>query len=99
MDTTDPDLHRLALTIGFTRDLIERHAPTQEWEALTHALLEEHTPEQLANMLTGAATIIARATRGEVRLPLPDRFFGGRGARKTRESSASPPALFPPGVR
>ena len=60
MDTTDPDLHRLALTIGFTRDLIERHAPTQEWEALTHALLEEHTPEQLANMLTGAATIIAR---------------------------------------
>ena len=60
MDTTDPDLHRLALTIGFTRDLIDREAPTQEWEALTHALLEAHTPEQLANMLTGACTIIAR---------------------------------------
>lgn len=61
LDTTNPDLHHLVLTIGFARDLTNRAAPTQEWEALTRALVDEHTPEQLANMLTGAAALIARS--------------------------------------
>lgn len=57
---TDPDMLALTVTIGHARQLIDSSADTADWQALTDALLETHTPEQLANMLTGAATLIAR---------------------------------------
>ena len=60
LDTSNPDLHALALTVGHATELLERDAPADHWEALTSALVAEHTPEQLANMLTGACALIAR---------------------------------------
>ncbi|MDR7113893.1 hypothetical protein J2X03_003795 [Microbacterium trichothecenolyticum] len=56
----DPDLHALVLTIGLVSQLTTGHAPTADWDALTAALVAEHTPVQLARMLTGAAALIAR---------------------------------------
>lgn len=56
----DPDMQALVLTLGHTAQLTDSGATPTEWEALTAALVAEHTPEQLANMLTGAAALIAR---------------------------------------
>lgn len=58
---TDPDMVALTLTVGFARQLIEGQAERADWQALTEALVENHTPQQLANMLTGAATLLAKA--------------------------------------
>lgn len=60
LDTTNPDLLALTVTVGFAGDLIQRDATSDEWVALTTALLEEHTPAELANMLTGACAVIAK---------------------------------------
>lgn len=57
----DHDLIALAVTVGLASDLIRGGASGAGWDALTAALVEEHTPEQLANMLTGAAALLARA--------------------------------------
>ena len=57
----DPDLIALAVTVGLAADLIQTRASAAGWDALTAALVEEHTPQQLANMLTGAAALLARA--------------------------------------
>lgn len=57
----DPDLIALAVTVGLASDLIQSRASAAGWDALTAALVEEHTPGQLANMLTGAAALLARA--------------------------------------
>lgn len=62
MDTSDPNLLALAVTIGHARDLIITSAPSDHWRALTAALVAEHTPDQLAEMLTGACALIARPT-------------------------------------
>ena len=62
MDTTDPALHALTLTVGIASSLVTSGATSEEWAALTAALLAEHTPAELANMLTGAAALIARTT-------------------------------------
>lgn len=56
----NPDLEALAITVGHAHDLLTTNAPTEHWAALTDALVETHTPHQLANMLTGAATLLAR---------------------------------------
>ena len=61
MDPTNPDLQALILTIGITRQLTQTGATTAEWDALTTALETEHTPHQLATMLTAATALIARA--------------------------------------
>lgn len=62
------DMLALAVTLGHAKQLTLDHGTPDDWDALTRALLAEHTPEQLANMLTGAAALIVRMT-------------GGRGAR------------------
>jgi hypothetical protein len=62
VDATDPDLHALLTTIGHATELTVAKAPAHHWDALTSALLAEHTPEQLASMLTGAAALIARGS-------------------------------------
>ena len=61
LDPTNPDLQALILTIGITRQLTQTGATTAEWDALTRALEAEHTPAELAHMLTAAAALIARA--------------------------------------
>ena len=58
--TTSYDMLTLTVTIGHAAQLTANEATTEEWNALTDALLAEHTPEELANMLTGACAIIAR---------------------------------------
>lgn len=65
LDTDNPDLHALVLTVGFAQELIDQNATSEQWIELTTALHEEHTPEQLANMLTGAAAIIAKSGIGQ----------------------------------
>lgn len=60
MDTSNPDLLALAVTVGLASELITEHATPDRWAALTDALVAEHAPTQLANMLTGAAALIAR---------------------------------------
>jgi hypothetical protein len=50
----------LTVTIGHATQLIQAGASTEDWDALTAALVAKHTPDQLANMLTGAATLLAR---------------------------------------
>lgn len=57
---TDSDMLALTVTIGHARQLLDSGADAADWQALTNALVETHTPKQLANMLTGAATLIAR---------------------------------------
>lgn len=66
MDTTDPDLLALVVTIGHAVKLTTDQAPTEHWQALTDALIAEHTPEQLASMLTGAAALLARTGRAPI---------------------------------
>lgn len=66
LDTTDPDLTALLVTVGYAGQLTTAHATTEEWDALTSALVAEHTPEQLAHMLTGAAALIARSTTSPI---------------------------------
>ena len=63
LDTTNPDLRALTLTVGLCRELVDADAKPAAWTDLTRALVAEHTPEELANMLTGACTILARASR------------------------------------
>lgn len=53
----------LAVTLGHVTDLSQRQAPTQEWDALTAALVAEHTQTELADLLIGACALIARAER------------------------------------
>lgn len=60
MNPTDPDLQALTLTVGICHHLTTTHATPDEWAALTRTLATEHTPAQLANMLTGACTLLAR---------------------------------------
>jgi hypothetical protein len=62
----DPDAHAFVLTIGLASQLTAGHASAAEWDALTAALVAEHTPTQLANMLTGAAAIIARTSTAPI---------------------------------
>ena len=62
MDNTDPDLIALMVTVGHASHLLTHDGTPTEWAALTAALESEHTPAQLANMLTGAAALIARTT-------------------------------------
>ncbi len=62
LDTGNPDLHALMLTVAHASALVTTRATTDQWAALTGALVAEHTPQQLANMLTGACALIARTT-------------------------------------
>lgn len=64
MDTRDPDLLALVVTVGHASSLLTNDGTPEEWAALTSALLSEHTPAQLANMLTGACALLARTTGG-----------------------------------
>lgn len=61
MDTRDPDLQALLVTVGLASALTDSGAGTAEWQALTDALLAEHTAPRLASMLTGACALLARA--------------------------------------
>lgn len=63
LDTTNPDLHALIVTIGHARELTQTNATPDQWQALTDTLTTEHTAAELANMLTGAAALIARSDR------------------------------------
>lgn len=54
------DMLALAVTLGHAKQLTQAHGTPDEWDELTAALVAEHTPEQLANMLTGAAALIVR---------------------------------------
>lgn len=58
--TPTPDAQALALTVSLCHQLTTTHATPDEWAALTRTLETEHTPTQLANMLTGACTLLAR---------------------------------------
>lgn len=64
MDPTDPDLLALVVTIGHVSKLSKDKAPPAHWDALTSALVAEHTPEQLASMLVGACALVARTGTG-----------------------------------
>lgn len=59
--TNLPGFGDLAFTIGFTADLTARHAPTPDWDALSAALVAEHTQTELADLLVAACTLIARS--------------------------------------
>lgn len=60
LNVHDPDLQALTLTVGHAAELLRDRADTPAWDALTQVLVDQHTPEQLASMLTGAAALIAR---------------------------------------
>jgi hypothetical protein len=62
LDTRNPDLLALTVTIGHASELIRNDATPDEWAAFTEAIATEQTPAELANMLTGACTILARIT-------------------------------------
>lgn len=59
-----PALIDLAITVGHTMQLADRHAPTTEWDALTLTLAEERTPTELAELLVAACALIARTGHG-----------------------------------
>lgn len=60
LDVENPDLHSLTVTIGLASQLLTETAGPAEWAALTAVLVDDYTPTQLANMLTGACTLIAK---------------------------------------
>jgi hypothetical protein len=61
LDFANPDLQALMLTYTHVGELMRMNATPDQWAALTDALVAEHTPDQLANMLVGACTIHARS--------------------------------------
>lgn len=58
-----PGFGTLAITLGFVHDLTQRGAATNEWDALTAALVAEHTQTELADLFIGACALIARTGR------------------------------------
>ncbi len=56
----DQDMQALVVTVGLAAQLTQAQATTAEWDALVDALVAEHTPAQLARMLTGAAALIVK---------------------------------------
>lgn len=60
LNPTDPDLQALTLTVGICHQLTTTQATHEQWDELTRTLATEHTPAELANMLTGACTLLAR---------------------------------------
>lgn len=61
LDFSSPDLQALLLTYRHVGELRRTDAPSEHWDALARALVAEHTPEQLANMLLGSCAIHARS--------------------------------------
>lgn len=59
-----PDAQALTVAVGLAAQLTATDAPPEAWDSLTAALLAEHTPEQLAGMVTEAAALIVRTARG-----------------------------------
>lgn len=61
---TREDTAALAVTVGLTAELMQRNAPAEEWDAMRAVLVEQHTPEQLAGILTQAAALLVSTAAG-----------------------------------
>ena len=59
-----PSAQALTVTVGLASQIVKTGAPPEAWESLTAALVAEHTPEQLARMVTEAVALIVHTAGG-----------------------------------